>query len=337
MKWLNKLFGSQPPSVTVTHTINPPEMKRGLRVYEAEIHAQKLERRDILVTHNGEQKKLPIDMLREQFHAGILPGDTPVLVTSLYCQETHYCGEGTVAGIVAAWEAAPVEEFDRQDATRMIQEFGFPEPTIPTKASYHELKRLYSRCDSYYRYVAAHDREFKRFTKAATKDLVFLLDQAQPGWDAIDGQKRFAEEVRRHHPEFMRTEADKKAKRQRDKEQQLRREERRPLIDTRNNLTSFPHKSMLIEIKDHGMIEIRAIKPKLRECVITPETLVRYRSDSNWMELCEFLSDWMRSKATGRQIDYLSALQRQHRITTPIPLDISRQEASDRIDALASQ
>jgi len=335
MNWLKKILDSQTPSLTVTHSVTPREIKRGFPVYEAEIRGEELNNRDILVTHNGEEKKIPIDTLRAQFYAGLLPGDAPVLVTCFYCQETFYCGEGTVASIVAAWESAPLDQFEQQDSKRMIREFGFPEYNISTKATYYDLKRLYSRCDLYYRYIAARDREFKRFSKAATKDLVFLLDEAQPGWDSADGEKRFAEEVRRHHPELIRTEAEKKAKKQRAKQQQLEREERRQLIDTRNNLTNFPHKSMQIEIKDFGLVEIRAIKPMLRDGTITPETLVRYRSDSEWIELCEFLSDWMRCKATDRQIDYLKALQRQHGIIAEIPLDISRQEISDRITALA--
>jgi hypothetical protein len=335
MNWLNKILGSQSPSVSLSFSSTPPEIRRGLPVYESDIQGQKLERRDILVTHNGEQQKIPIDTLRAQFYAGLLPADAPVLVTNFYCQETYFCGEGTVGSVVAAWESAPLETFDQQDVTRMIREFSLPEYEITSKATYSDLKRLYDRCDSYYRYIAGREREFKRLTKNATKDLVFLLDETQPGWDGADGAKRFAEEVRRHHPQLIRTETEKKAKRERDKKQQLKREERRPLIDTRNNLTNFPHKAMQIEVRDHGMVEIRAIKPQLREGTITPETLVRYRPESDWMELCEFLNDWIRNKATDRQIDYLKSLQRQNGITTEIPLDISRQEISDRISALA--
>ena len=335
MNWFNKILGSQSPSVNVSFSVTQPKTKLGLPVYESEVQGQKLERRDILVTHKGEQQKMPVGTVREQFYAGLLPADAPVLVTNFYCQETCYCGEGTVASIVAAFESAALESFDQQDITRMIREFSFPEYTVTSKAAYYDLKCLYNRCDSYYRYISAHDREFKRFSKTATKDLVFLLDETQPGWDATDGTKRFVEQVRRHHPQLIRSETEKKAKKEHSKELKLKREERRPLIDTRNNLTNFPHKSMQVEIQDQGMIEIRAIKPKLRDNTITPETLVRYRPESDWLELCEFLNDWMHNKASDRQIDYLKSLQRQNGITTPIPLDISRLEISERISALA--
>lgn len=309
--------------------------RHGLPVYESEIQGQKLGWRDIFVTHNGEQQKMPMDTLRAQFYAGLLPADAHVLVTKFYCEKTCFCGEGSVGSVVAAWESAPLEEFDHQDIARMILEFSFPEYEVASKATYNDLTRLYERCDSYYRYIEGCSREFKRLTKAATKDLVFQLDETQPGWDGTDATKRFAEEVRRHHPQLIRSEAEKKAKRERDKEKRIEREERRPLIETRNSLTFFPHKSMQVETQDHGMVEIRAIKAKLREGTLIPETLVRYRSDADWMELCDFVKDWTRNKATKTQIDYLKALHRRNGISTEIPLDISRQEISDRISALA--
>lgn len=335
MSWFKKFLGSETPPVSVTLSTPKREIKRGLPVHESEIQGQKLERRDVFVTHNGSPQKIPIETLRARFHAGTIPADAPVLVTNFYCQETYYCGEGTAGSVVAAWEAAPLERLDEQDVTRMIQEFSFPEYEITSKATYHELKSRYARCDTYYRYVASHDRAFKRITKSATKDLVLMLDENQPGWDATEGTKRFAEAIHRYRPELLRTEAEKKAKKERDKEQELKREERRPLIESRNNLTNFPHKRMPIEVEGHGVLEVRGIKPLLREGRITPETLVRYRPDSDWMELCEFLNDWMRTKATDRQIDYLRSLQRERGISAEIPLDIPRQEISDRISALA--
>jgi putative phage-type endonuclease len=337
--------GSQRDEVEPVHTIEArplplstipqSEMQCGLPIYEAEICGKRLARRDILVTNNGQQQKLTIDILRTQFYAGLIPAEAHVLVTSFYCQQTYYCGEGNVGSVVAAWESAPLEDFDLQDAKRMIQEFGLPEYDLLSKAKYYDLKRLYDRCNVYYRHISDHDKKFKRLTKSATKDLVFLLDKTQPGWDATDGKNRFAEEVRRHHPELVRSEDEKKAKKKREQDQAFRHEERLPLIEARNNLTNFPHKDMEIEIQNLGAISIRAIKPKIREGVITPETLVRYRSDSDWLELCEFLNDWMRNKATDRQISYLKSLQKQHGITTEIPLDISRQDISDRITQLA--
>ena len=94
---------------------------------------------------------------------------------------------------------------------------------------------------------------------------------------------------------------------------------------------------MSIEVKDIGTVTIREIKLKLRDALMSPETLVRYRQDAEWVELLEFLNDWMRRKATIKQIDYLTALQRQHGIGAEIPLDISRDEISTRISALLSR
>ena len=136
---------------------------------------------------------------------------------------------------------------------------------------------------------------------------------------------------------MIRSEVEKKRKKEKEKEAYLQRELRRPLIETRNHLTNFPHKNMPIEAKDIGTVTIRELKPKIRDGLISPETLVRYRQDAEWAELSEFLNDWMRRKATIKQIDYLQALQRQHGIASDIPLDISREEISTRISALAPQ
>ena len=217
----------------------------------------------------------------------------------------------------------------------MIHEFSFPNYQIVSKAEYSDFKKLNVRCDRYYRFVAARDKEFKRVTKAATKDLVLSLDEADPTWDSTDGEKRFADELRKRHPELLRSEAERKRKKEHEKDVQLEREMCRPLIETRNNLTNFPHKKMPIQIKDLGTVTIRELKPKIRDGLVAPETLVRYRDDAEWMELSEFLNDWMRRKATIKQIDYLTSLQRQHGIVAEIPLDISREEISTRISALA--
>ena len=325
------------PTFTFSFSSVPPEIKRGLPVYESEIRGEKLERRDILVTRDGEQLKLSIDVLRAQHRAGLLAAELPGLVTTSRCETTYYCGEGTVGSVVAAWESAPLDKLDKQDVSRMIQEFSFPEYEVTSKAQYSDLKKLYARCDKYYRNIVYRDKDFKRLTKAATKDLVLSLDEADSTWDSADGEKRFAEEVRKRHPELIRSEVEKKRKKEREKEAYLQRELRRPLIETQNNLTNFPHKNMPIQIKDFGTVTIRELKPKIREGLVVPETLIRYRDDAEWIELSEFLNDWMRRKATIKQIDYLTALQRQHGIVDEIPLDISVDEISTRISALAPQ
>ncbi len=67
------------PSLSITCTSTPPEIRRGLPVYEPEIQGRKLADRDILVTINGQEQKIPIDTLRAQFYAGVIPADAPVL------------------------------------------------------------------------------------------------------------------------------------------------------------------------------------------------------------------------------------------------------------------
>ena len=42
---------------------------------------------------------------------------------------------------------------------------------------------------------------------------------------------------------------------------------------------------MPIQVKDLGTLMIRELKPKIREGLVTPETLVRYRDDGEWIEL----------------------------------------------------
>ena len=311
------------------------EFKRGLLVYEPEVVGAKLARRNITVTSLGESKRVSIDALRAGYHLGTIPPDADVLVTDTRADGELYCGQGTVASVVEAWEKAPLDFIDRQEVKRMVKEFTLPEYHIDSKAQFADLKRLYDRCDRYYRRVAS-DKNLKRVTKEATKSLVFTLDESDPMWDASDGEKRFVEELRTRHPEFIRTEGEKQARRSRRQKQKLEREARRPLIETRNNLTDFPHKEMLLEAKDIGTVRVRDIKTNIRSGVMSPETLVRYRSTDEWVELCEFLNDWMKSKATSRQIEYLTALQRQHGITDTIPLNISRRDISARISAIVS-
>lgn len=322
------------PNIEISVSVKPPEIRGGLPVYEAEVRGEKLQRREITVTLNSEERKIPIDRLRAEYHAGLLPGDAPAIVTNQYGDIVYYCGEGTVASIVAAWESAPVDQIDQQETGRMIQEFSFPDYQVTSKAQYNDLVRLYERCLNYHRYMSWHDEDFKRLTKEKTKDLVLLLDESEPGWDNNKGEEKFLREVRRHYLDLIRTDSQRKTRIKKREEQEVKTKERQEIAETRNNLTNFPHKEMQIEAKDYGLIAIREIKHKLSDGTFSPQTLVRYRTDSDWMELCEFLNDWMRKKATAKQIDYLQALQNQHGITDAIPLDIPRKEISLRINAL---
>lgn len=337
MNWLKKIFGSDGVSIEVGHSNTSTVRIRGMPVYEGGLQYEKLERRVISIFHDGENEKLPIDVIRGRFKLGSLSGDAPALVTNFDWGETYYCGETNVRNLVAGWETAPLESSDNEDIARMVNEFELPNAGITTKAEYGDLKKFYARCDAYYRHILIHGRQFKRITKTAAKDLVFLLDQTKSGWDATDGEKRFAEEVIIHLPNLVRTEEEKKIRQERAKKQRLVDAEKQPLTDTRNLLTRFPHKDLQVEVRDQGSMEIRAIKEKLREGSVTPQTMVRYRPAEDWLELFEFLDNWVRSKATINQIRYLRSLQSGHRIHEEIPLDMAKDEISAKIDALAER
>ena len=313
------------------------QFKRGLIIYERQVVGAKLGERNITVTVGDESRKVPIDVLRSYYHAGKIPADSDVLVTATRADGEVYCGEGTAATVVEAWERAPLNAVDRREVKRMISEFKLPEYQVDSKARLADLKWLYERCDRYYRHVASQDEELKRLTKEAARALVLALDESDPMWDATNGEARFVQELRRQHPELIRTETDKKAKARNWEKQQLQQEEGGPLVETRDNLTNFPHKDMLLEVKDIGDIRIRDIKGKIRDGTMVPETLVRYRSADEWVELRKFLKNWVRWKATLSQLQFLTDLQRQHGIGDDIPLDISRAEISSRISALVPQ
>ena len=68
-------------------------------------------------------------------------------------------------------------------------------------------------------------------------------------------------------------------------------------------------------------IKIREIKRKLSDGSMSPETLVRYRSENDWVELGEFLDEWIKKRATIKQLDYLAVLQKQHGINAEIAVD----------------
>jgi len=150
----------------------------------------------------------------------------------------------TVASVVAAWESAPVDQIDQQETQRMIREFSFPEHQVTSKADHNDLLRLYERCLNYHRYMSWHDEDFKRLTKERTKDLVLSLYESDPGWDNKNGEQKFLREGRRHYPELIRTDSQRKARIKKRQEQDIKRREREEIIGTRNNLTNFPHNEM---------------------------------------------------------------------------------------------
>ncbi len=148
------------------------QFKRGFLVYETRLVGAKLAERNITVTVDGESRKIPIDVLRRDYHAAKIPADADVLVTATRGDGEVYCGQGTVAAVIEAWEKAPLDAFDRQDVKRMTTEFKLPDYHVDSKAELSELKRLYDRCNRYYRYVASQAEELKRVTKEATSKLV---------------------------------------------------------------------------------------------------------------------------------------------------------------------
>jgi len=310
------------------------ETRRGLWVYESEVVGAKLGERNLIVTLNGETKRMSIDVLRVEYHAGKIAGESDVLVTARSGDEEVYCGEGTVATVVGAWEMAPLNSQERQEVKRMISEFKFPDCQVDSKAQFSDLKRLYERCSRYYCYVISQIDCVKRLTKEATRAFVLHLDEADATWDAADGEAKFIQELRRQHPELIRTEAGKKDRARRSDTQRREAEERQPIVEARNNLTRFPCKDMLLEVKDFGTLRVGDIKGKMREGTISPNALVRYRDSDEWAELGEFLKKWVRSRVTREQLDFLSKLQKQRGITDEVPLDMWRSAASARISEL---
>ena len=162
MSWLKRKLGSVTPEISISVKDDPLEIGRGMPVYE-ELTGEKLERRDIFVTCDGEQRKVKIDVLRSHFHAGILSADLPVVVTTDYGEEIRYCWEGTVSEVVAGWEAAPLQSYELQDVKRMIREFDLPEYQVASKAEYSDLRHLYERCTKYHRYIGWHDEELQQW------------------------------------------------------------------------------------------------------------------------------------------------------------------------------
>jgi hypothetical protein len=310
------------------------EIRRGLCVYEPKVVGAKLRERNLIVTVNGETRRMTIDVLRFEYHAGKIPGESDVLVTARRADAEVYCGEGTVATVVGAWENAPLDSQERREVKRMVDEFKFPDCPVDSKAQFSDLKRLYDRCTRYYRYVTSQMECVKRLTKETTGAFLLHLDKADARWDAIDGEAKFIEELRRQHPELIRTEVGKKEKAKRWDRQLREAEERQSIVEARNNLTKFPCKDMPLEVKDFGMVRVGDVKGKMRDGTITPNALVRYRDSDEWAELGEFLKKWVRSRATREQLDFLRKLQKQRGITDEIPLDMWRSAASARISEL---
>jgi hypothetical protein len=321
--------------ITTTFTSSSSErFKRGLVIYEPKVVGTKLAERNITVSVDGEPRRVPIDVLRSYYHAGKIPADSDVLVTATRADAEVYCGEGTVATVVGAWERAPLDSQERQEVKRMISEFKFPACHGDSKAQFSDLKRLYDRCSRYYRYVTSQIECVKRLTKEATSAFLLHLDEADATWDTIDGEAKFIEELRRQHPELIRTEAGKKERARRWDRQLREAEERQPIVEARNNLTRFPCKDMVLEVKDFGMLRVGDIKGKMRDGTISPTALVRYRDSDEWAELSEFLKNWLKCRATREQLDFLTRLHKQRGITDEIPVDMWRSAASARISEL---
>src|SRR5947207_14072469 len=99
MSWFKRKLGSVTPEISMSVEQHKPEIERGMPVYE-ELTGENLERRDIFVSSDGEQRKEKIDALRHHFRSGILTADLPVVVTVDYGGEMRYGGGGAVAEIV---------------------------------------------------------------------------------------------------------------------------------------------------------------------------------------------------------------------------------------------
>jgi hypothetical protein len=168
------------------------------------------------------------------------------------------------------------------------------------------------------------------------KDLIILLDGRNPGWDKDESlcKNKLNEFIKIFHPDKIRTLAEQKEKKRLIKLKSIEAEVNLPVVRVRNALTAFPHKELIVEIKDIGKMEVRKIKPLISSGAIGPDTMIRYREENEWLELSEFLQDWAANKISVSQMQFLKSLYRENSIIDEIPCDLSRQLASEKISVL---
>lgn len=355
MKWIKNLFGlgnsindklldekvvNETKNSSVNYgfqadnEIENSSVKYGFPLDHQEFAPRKIDRMDLRFVLNGEKKILRINELIKLFDKKIITGSENVVITRPNVEANYFCGEGRAIDIINSWKSAALDH-DDVDLPGRVNEYGF-QISIKTKYERMLFEELYARVSKYFHHVSGKNKVYKQFRKHEVKDLILLLDGRNPGWD--DDQTKCYDELDRliktFYPDKIRTLAEQKEKKRLIKLKSIEAEVNLPLVRVRNALTAFPHKELIVEIKDIGKMEIRKIKPLLSSGSITPDTMIRYREENEWLDLSEFLQDWAANKISVSQMQFLKSLYRENSIMDEIPYDLSRKLASEKIGVL---
>jgi hypothetical protein len=342
MNWFRKLFGlkentQDEGAFDGFESRGFISRKHGFNVEEAEIVPRKLGLMDIRVKlASGGEEIFRINDLVAVVDGGKIDRGVWAIVTRPNIECTYYNGEATVGMIVDLWKKAPLEEWDIKDIEEKNREWDLT-CEVTTKWQLENFNLLCERMRKYHFHISDKSKIFKRVTKGEISKLVLLLDQRQTGWDSQDDLGKLEEAVREFMPHKIRTIAEQSKRIRVIKQRKVDNEVNLEKVRLRNNLTEFPFKKIIIEIKDRGKMELRALKPLLTTGEITPETLVRYKEGDDWKELSEFAGDWIRTKITLAQKQYLESLLRQNGLKKEIDYDMDRAVASEMISALINK
>jgi hypothetical protein len=340
MKWIKNIFGfgnsidDKLSDEKFDNSIKNSTVRYGFPVDHEEFAPRKIGRMDLRICVNGENKILRINELIKLFDKKIITGSENVVITRPNVEANYFCGDGLAIDIINSWKSAALDHND-VDLPNRVNEYGF-EISIKTKYELMLFDELYARVAKYFCHANGKNKIYKKFKKQEMKDLVLLLDTRNPGWD--DNEIKCYDELDRFikifNPEKVRTVSEQKEKKRLIKLKSIEAEVNLPVVRIRNALTVFPHKKIIVEIKDLGKMEVRQIKPLISKNIVKPDTLIRYREEDEWMELSDFLEDWAVNKITVSQLQFLTALYKENSIADEIPYDLSRKMASEKITFL---
>jgi hypothetical protein len=313
MKWIKNLFGlgdsindklldeksvneTRNSSVKygspVDNEIENSSLKYGFPVDHEEFAPRKIGRMDLRIIVNGEKKILRINELIKLFDKKVITGSENVVITRPNVEANYFCGDGLAINIINSWKLAALDHND-VDLPNRINEYGF-QISINNKFELMLFDELYARVSKYFYHANSKNKIYKKFSKQEIKDLVLLLDTRNPGWD--DDEIKCYDEldgfIKIFHPNKIRTASEQKEKKRLIKLKSIEAEVNLSVVRIRNSLTLFPHKKLIIEIKDLGKMEVRQIKPLISSNTVKPDTLIKFREEDEWMELSDFLDDW---------------------------------------------
>ena len=341
MKWIKNIFGlgnstdDKLSDEKFDNSSNNSTVRYGFPVDHEEFAPRKIGRMDLRICVNGENKILRINDLIKLFDGKIITGSENVVITRPNVEANYFCGDGLASDIITSWKSAALDHND-VDLPNRVNEYGF-QISIKTKYELMLFDELYARVSKYFYYANGKNKIYKKFKKQEMKDLVLLLDTRNPGWD--DNEIKCYDEldgfIKIFNPDKIRTVLEQKEKRRLIKLKSIEAEVNLPVVRIRNALTAFPHKKIIVEIKDLGKMEVRQIKPLISKNIVKPDTLIRYRDEDEWMELSDFLEDWAVNKITVSQLQFLTALYKENSIVDEIPFDLSRKMASEKITFLS--